>query len=82
MVFSESTSFMQASQWSEETRVSLREETIAFISDLEAHHEPPRAIAEQFAARLAVSRSAQKRLSLEVITTVLAGSLIVLGFVH
>ena len=63
-------------------RIRTAEETIAFISDLEAHHEPPCAIAENFAARLAVSRRAQKRLSLKVITTVCVGGLIVIGLAH
>jgi anti-sigma-K factor RskA len=63
-------------------RIRAAEQTIAFISDLEAHHEPPHAIAENFAARLAVSRHAQKRLSLKVITTVFVGGLIVIGLVH
>jgi anti-sigma-K factor RskA len=63
-------------------RIRDAEETIAFISDLESHHEPPRAIAESFAGRLAVSRQAQKQLSLKVITTVFVGGLIVLGLVR
>ncbi|HEX3457596.1 MAG TPA: hypothetical protein VHR97_06525 [Candidatus Baltobacteraceae bacterium] len=63
-------------------RVRDAEETIAFMVDLESHHEPPHAIAESFATRLAVSRRAQKRLSLKVITTVFVGGLIVLGLVH
>jgi len=40
---------------------------------LEDHHEPPHAIAENFAARLALSRQAQKRLSRKVITTAFVG---------
>jgi hypothetical protein len=63
-------------------RIRAAEQTIAFIADLEAHHEPPHAIAENFAARLAVSRHAQKRLSLKVITTVFVGGMIVIGLVH
>jgi anti-sigma-K factor RskA len=63
-------------------RIRAAEETIAFVSDLEAHHEPPHAIAENFAARLAVSRHAQKRLSLKVITTVFVGGLIVFALVR
>ena len=63
-------------------RIRAAEETVAFISDLEAHHEPPQAIAENFASRLAISRHAQKQLSLKVITTAFVGGLIVLGFVR
>lgn len=63
-------------------RIRAAEETISFIADLEAHHEPPDAIAENFACRLAGSRLAQQRLSLKVITSVLAGGLIVLGLVR
>jgi len=63
-------------------RIRAAEETIAFISDLETHHEPPHAIAENFAARLAVSRHAQKRLSRNVITTMLAGGMIVIGLLR
>ena len=63
-------------------RIRSAEETIAFVSDLEPHHEPPHTIVESFAGRLAVSRRAQKRLSLKVITTVCVGGLIVLGLVR
>ncbi len=63
-------------------RIRAAEETVAFISDLEAHHEPPQAIAENFASRLAISRHAQKQVSLKVITTAFVGGLIVLGFVR
>jgi anti-sigma factor RsiW len=61
-------------------RIRAAEETIAFIADLEEHHEPPETIAETFAARLALSRVAQKLLSLKVIATVLIVALIVLAF--
>lgn len=57
-------------------RVRAAEETIAFISDLQEHHEPPQTIAENFVARLAVSRVAQKHASLKVITTIFVGGLI------
>lgn len=63
-------------------RIREAEETISFIADLETHHEPPDAIAENFACRLAGSRHAQQRLSLKVITTVLAGGLIIIGLVR
>lgn len=59
-------------------RIRAAEETIAFIADLENHHEPPQTIAENFAARLAVSRAAQKLLSLKVIGTVFSIGLILL----
>jgi anti-sigma factor RsiW len=59
-------------------RIRAAEETIAFIADLEEHHEPPRTVAESFAAKLAVSRMAQKLLSLKVIGTVLVIGLILL----
>jgi anti-sigma-K factor RskA len=52
-------------------RIRAAEETIAFIADLEAHHEPPKFIAQNFTARLANSRAAQKLRSLKVITTAL-----------
>jgi hypothetical protein len=52
---------------------------MAFISDLEEHHEPPQTIAESFAARLAASRAAQKALSLKVIATVVAAGAILIG---
>jgi anti-sigma-K factor RskA len=63
-------------------RVRAAEETIAFISELEAHHDPPQTIAENFASRLALSRNSQKRLSLKVITTVFVGGMIVLSLVR
>ena len=63
-------------------RIRTAEDTVAFISDLETHHEPPQTIAENFSARLAQSRQAQKRLSLKVISSVLVGGLIVIGLVH
>lgn len=63
-------------------RVRAAEETVAYISDLEAHHEPPGTIAENFADRLAEGRHAQKLLSFKVITTAFVGGLIVIGLVH
>jgi anti-sigma-K factor RskA len=60
-------------------RVRAAEETMAFISDLEEHHEPPQTIAESFAARLAASRAAQKALSLKVIATVVAAGAVLIG---
>lgn len=63
-------------------RIRNAEETIAFIADLEQHHDPPRAIAQSFAARLASSRAAQKRLSGKVIGTVLGAISLSLGFAY
>ncbi len=61
-------------------RIRDAEETVAFISDLEEHHDPPQTIAERFATRLALSRSEQKSLSLKVITTAaFIGLMIVVG---
>ncbi|HEY1654387.1 MAG TPA: hypothetical protein VGF86_04655 [Candidatus Tumulicola sp.] len=60
-------------------RIRSAEETIAFISDLEESHEPPKAIAENFNARLATSRVAQKQLSLKVITGVVVSGLMILS---
>jgi anti-sigma-K factor RskA len=59
-------------------RVRDAEETLAFISDLEEHHEPPQTIAERFAVRLALSRAEQKSLSLKAITTAVVIGLTVL----
>jgi anti-sigma factor RsiW len=59
-------------------RIREAEETVAFIADLEEHREPPETIAETFAGRLALSRVAQKILSLKVIATVLVVGLLVL----
>ena len=59
-------------------RVRAAEGTIAFIADLEAHHEPPESIAQNFTVRLGNSRAAQKLLSVKVITTVLVVGLLVL----
>ncbi len=50
-------------------RIRDAEETVAFLSDLEEHHNPPQTIADRFATRLALSRAEQKSLSLKVITT-------------
>lgn len=58
-------------------RIRAAEKTVAFIADLEAHHDPPQSIAESFSARLADSRTAQKLLSLKVITTALLVGLFV-----
>lgn len=60
-------------------RVRAAEETVAFISDLEEHHEPPQTITAAFVARLAASRAAQKALSLKVIATVVAAGTILLS---
>jgi hypothetical protein len=59
-------------------RIRDAEATIAFISDLEEHHQPPRAAARSFPVRLAGARAAQKRSSLKVIVTVLVGGLLFL----
>ncbi|MGA7354502.1 MAG: zf-HC2 domain-containing protein [Candidatus Cybelea sp.] len=59
-------------------RIRDAEETVAFISDLEEHHDPPETIAERFASRLALSRAEQKALSLKVITTAVVVGLMVL----
>lgn len=61
-------------------RIRAAEETIAFVADLESHHEPPETIAESFAGRLATARAAQKLLSIKVIGTVLTIGLFLLGF--
>lgn len=63
-------------------RIRAAEETIAFISDLEQHHEPPQAIAGNFAARLAASRAAQKLLSLKVTGTVLGAIVLILSLAY
>ena len=61
-------------------RIRDAEETVAYISDLEEHHDPPQTIAERFASRLALSRADQKSLSLKVITTaVIVGFMIIIG---
>ncbi len=61
-------------------RIRDAEETIAFISDLEEHHDPPQASAESFASRLALARAEQKALSLKVISTaMIVGFMIILG---
>jgi len=60
-------------------RIRDAEETVAFISDLEEHHDPPQTIAERFASRLALSRAEQKSLSLKVITTAVLIGLTVLA---
>jgi hypothetical protein len=59
-------------------RIRDAEATIAFISDLEEHHQPPRMAARSFPVRLAGARAAQKRSSLKVIVTVLVGGLLFL----
>jgi anti-sigma factor RsiW len=59
-------------------RVREAEETVAFISDLEEHHDPPQTIADRFAARLALSRAEQKSLSLKVVTTAMVVGLMIL----
>ncbi len=60
-------------------RIRDAEDTLAFISDLEEHHEPPQTIAERFADRLALSRAEQKSLSLKVVTTALIIGLMALA---
>ena len=61
-------------------RIRDAEETVAFISDLEEHHDPPQTITERFASRLALSRADQKSLSLKVITTaMIVGFMVIIG---
>jgi anti-sigma-K factor RskA len=63
-------------------RVREAEETMAFISDLEPHHDPPESIADRFAARLALSRGEQKALSRKVITTALIVGLVIFASIR
>ena len=51
---------------------------MAFIADLEEHHDPPQTIKERFASRLALSRAEQKSLSLKVIATAMIIGLTIL----
>ncbi len=60
------------------SRIRDAEETVAFIADLEEHHDPPQTIKERFASRLALSRAEQKSLSLKVIATAMIIGLTIL----
>jgi anti-sigma-K factor RskA len=60
-------------------RIREAEETVAFISDLQEHHDPPQTITERFASRLALSRAEQKSLSLKVIATAVVIGLMILA---